>query len=63
MDREKVARYINGLGFNIQNEMSMLKISIVEEAYQYALKVEDKVKRRHQNNPKGRERYVVIESR
>lgn len=55
MDREKVDRYINGLGFNIQDEMSMLKISTVEESYQYSLKAEDIVKRRQQNNPRGRE--------
>lgn len=46
MDREKVDRYINALPFNIQDEMSMLNISIVEEAYQYALKATEKVKRR-----------------
>lgn len=42
MDKEKVVRYINGLSFNIQDGMSMLKVSIVEESYQYALKSEEK---------------------
>lgn len=57
MDREKVDRYINGISFSIQDEMSMLNISTVEEAYQYALKAKEKVKRRQQNNPRGKESY------
>lgn len=46
MDKKKVTRYINGLQFNIQDEMSMLKISTIEEAYQYTLKAKEKVKKR-----------------
>lgn len=44
-----MVRYINGLAFNIQDEMSILKVSTVGEAYQYALKVEEKVRRRQPN--------------
>lgn len=33
MIREKVERYINVLRFNIQDEISMLRISKVEYAY------------------------------
>lgn len=57
MNREKVVRYINGIAFNIQDEMSMLRVSIVEEAYQYALKAEEKMRRRQSNNPRGKERF------
>lgn len=39
--------------------MSILNIYTIEEAYQYDLKVEDKVKRRQHNNPKGRERHAA----
>ena len=39
--KEKFARYVNGLKFNIQDGLSMLKIGLVEDAYQYALKAED----------------------
>ena len=37
-DVEKIARYINGLRFGIQDEISFVKLESVEEAYQYALK-------------------------
>lgn len=47
LSKEKVARYINVLRFNIQDEIGMLKIDLVEDAYQYTLKAEDKLKRRH----------------
>ena len=43
---EKTARYINGLRMDIQEEMSMLSPSVMEEAYQYALKVEEKISRK-----------------
>jgi hypothetical protein len=35
---EKVARYMNGLRYEIQDEMSMMTIRTVEDAYQMALK-------------------------
>jgi hypothetical protein len=38
---EKVARYMNGLWYDIQDEMSMMTIQNVEDAYQIALKSED----------------------
>jgi hypothetical protein len=38
---EKVARYMNGLRYEIQDEMSMMTIQTVEDAYQMALKVEE----------------------
>ena len=31
--KHKVAQYINGLRFNIQDEVCMLKIDLVEDAY------------------------------
>ena len=33
LSKEKVARYINGLRLNIQDEVGMLKIDLVEDAY------------------------------
>jgi hypothetical protein len=35
-DDEKVARYMNGLRYDIQDEMSMVTIQMVEDAYQMA---------------------------
>ena len=42
-DDEKVARYVNGLRYDIQDEMSMVTILTVEDAYQMALKAEEKL--------------------
>lgn len=42
--KEKVARYLNGPRINIQEELSSMKMTIVEEAYQFILKVEQKLK-------------------
>ena len=44
--QEKVARYINGLRMEIQDEMSMLSPRTVEEAYQMDLKAEGKLLRK-----------------
>ena len=43
---EKVARYINGLRMDIQDEISLLSPKTVEEAYQIALKAEEKLIRK-----------------
>ena len=43
LSKEKVAQYVNGLRFNIQDEVGMLKIEFIEDAYQYALKVKYKL--------------------
>ena len=43
---EKVAKYVNGLRLDIQDEISLLSLSTVEEAYQCALKVEEKLNRK-----------------
>jgi hypothetical protein len=40
---EKVSRYLNGLRYDIQDELSMLTIQTVEDAYQLALKAEEKL--------------------
>jgi hypothetical protein len=42
-DVEKVAMYINGLRYDIQDEIRILFLKTVEDAYQAALKVEDKL--------------------
>jgi hypothetical protein len=45
-DDEKVVRYLNGLRYEIQDELSMLTIRTVEYAYQLALKAEEKLSRK-----------------
>ena len=56
LSKEKIAQYVNGLRFNIQDEVGMMKIESIEEAYQYALKVEVKLKRKSQVNSKEKEK-------
>jgi hypothetical protein len=45
-DDEKVARYLNGLRYDIQDELSLTTIRMVEDAYQMALKAEEKLGRK-----------------
>jgi hypothetical protein len=42
-DEEKVVRYMNGLRYEIQYEINMMSVRTVEDAYQFALKVEEKL--------------------
>jgi hypothetical protein len=37
-DEEKVARYINGMRYEIQDEINMTSVRTVEDAYQFAPK-------------------------
>jgi hypothetical protein len=37
-DEEKVVKYINGMRCEIHDEINMISVRKVEEAYQYALK-------------------------
>ena len=53
-DVEKIERYINGLRFGIQDEISFLKLESVEEAYQYALKSEEILTKKHEQRKRGR---------
>jgi hypothetical protein len=52
-DDEKVARYLNGLRYDIQDELSMLTIRTVEDAYQMALKAEEKLSRKQGQRGRG----------
>jgi hypothetical protein len=51
---EKVARYMNGLRYEIQDEINMETIRTVEDAYQLALKSEEKLN--HNQSQRGRGR-------
>ena len=53
-DDEKVARYMNGLRYEIQDEMSMMTIRTMEDAYQMALKVEEKLSQKQGQRGRGR---------
>ena len=45
-DDEKVARYMNGMRYDIQDEMRMMIIQTVEDAYHMALKAKEKLSRK-----------------
>jgi hypothetical protein len=53
-DDEKVSRYMNGLRYDIQDEMSMMTLGNVEDAYQMALKAEEKLSRKQGQRGQGR---------
>ena len=50
---EKIARYINGLRMQIQDEISLLSPKTVGEAYQMALKAEEKLIRKQSAISRG----------
>jgi hypothetical protein len=51
---EKVARYLNGLRYEIQDELNLATIRMVEDAYQLALKIEEKLSRKQSQRGRGR---------
>ena len=53
-NKEKVARYVNGLRPSIQEELSLVRITSIEEAYQFSLKVEEKLNKKYDNKNSGR---------
>ena len=53
-DDEKVARYMNGLRYEIRDEMSMITLQTVEDSYHMALKAEEKLSRKQGQRGKGR---------
>ncbi|XP_059076384.1 uncharacterized protein LOC131875750 [Cryptomeria japonica] len=53
-DEEKVARYLNGLRYNIQDELSLTTPRIAKECYKLVMKVEEKLQRRQERKGRGR---------
>ena len=51
---KKVARYVNGLIFDIEDELGFFSLRNVEETYQVALKDEEKLMRKHNKKTKMR---------
>ena len=51
---EKVPRYINGLRYDIQDEISLLNLKTIEDAYQVALKSEEKIQRKKSQRNRGK---------
>eukprot|EP00253_Pinus_taeda_P002299 PITA_02299 len=59
-DMEKVAIYINGLRYDIQDEINLLSLKTIEDAYQAGLKGEEKMLRKQ--NQRNREKSSVTAS-
>jgi hypothetical protein len=53
-DDEKVARYMNGLRYDSQDEMSMVTTQTIEDSYQMDLKAEEKLIRNQSQRGRGR---------
>lgn len=51
---EKVARNINGLRYDIQDEISFLSLKTIEDAYQAGLKGEEKMLRKQNQRNRGK---------
>jgi hypothetical protein len=48
--KEALARYVNGLRYGIQDELTMAKFHSIGESYQLALKAEENLSRRKQGS-------------
>ena len=58
-----MARYINGLSYAIQDELVVQHVTSFNEAYQLALRVEEKLNRRSKKDPmRGTVELVVGDS-
>ena len=51
---ERVARYLNGLRMNIQEEINLLALDTLGKCFQLALKVEEELKRKGDQQQGGR---------
>ena len=52
-DIERVARYINGLRYELQDEISLSNMNSVEDSYQVSSRVEENILRRHNQKNRG----------
>lgn len=53
-NKEKVAHYLKRLRPSIQEELSLVKMVNIEEAYRFSLKVEEKLNKRFEGKQKGK---------
>jgi hypothetical protein len=62
-DEQLAARYMNCLKFSIQDELSMHIVRNMEETYQLALKVEEKINQQFSQSNRGERRGTSFSSR
>ena len=53
-DIDRVARYINGLRYEIQDEINLLNLKTIENSYQAALRVKEKMLRKQNQRNRGK---------
>jgi hypothetical protein len=53
-DEEKIFKCINGLRYEIQDELNMMSVRTVEDAYQFSLKAEEKLDRKQSQRGRGK---------
>jgi hypothetical protein len=51
---EKVVRYINGMRYEIQDEINIMSVRTMEDAYQFSLKAEENLDRKQNQQGRGR---------
>ncbi|KAH9287549.1 hypothetical protein KI387_031666, partial [Taxus chinensis] len=57
-DTDKLARYLNGLRFQIHDELRLKNPMTLEKCYQLATITEEKLRRRHNQQSRGRGRIL-----
>jgi hypothetical protein len=53
-DEEKFSKYMNGLRYEIQDEINMTSVRTMEDAYHFALKAEEKLDRKQSHRGRGK---------
>jgi uncharacterized protein YjbK len=51
---EKIARYINGMRYELQEDIIMMSVRTVEDSYQATLKAEEKLARKQSQRSRGK---------
>ena len=64
IEKQKLARYVNGLKYSIQDELTLITLGSIHQCFNMALKFEEKHKRKGEtssggrcNNNRGRGRF------
>ena len=52
-NKEKVAHYLSGLRPSIQEELNLVRMTNIEEAYQFSLRVEEKLNKKFEGRQRG----------
>ena len=53
-EKQKLARYVNGLKYSIQDELTLITLGSIHQFFNMALKIEEKHKRKGETSSRGR---------